>query len=353
VEDFSHIPESQKPHVRILYWNAVYGNKDWKFFDPCPEYPECKVGFEKCRRLAGSCTMTWDHAEADNVDAIVFHSRDSMGSFPNRNPKVPWILLGKESAAHDPLLRNEGELRRFNMSSTYRYDTSEMVWSYIDWPDIESVYRMPVPIEERNKEVPIAWVASNCGTITNRRTDYVKELMKYVKIDSYGQCLGNKAPPPELQALHRGEAAIRLASQYRFYLAFENSNCNGYVSEKFWRAIVSGAVPIVLGAPDIDNYAPTNHSIIKASDFASAKDLAEYINKLHNDDNLYKEYLSYKYDRKLAPHFREFWYKSYAGCNSVGLCDYLAKLKLGLATHSADHHPPPDNSCEDASAVRV
>ena len=38
-------------------------------------------------------------------------------------------------------------------------------------------------------------------------------------------------------------------SQYKFYLAFENSfHCNDYLSEKFWRnALHEGAVPIVFG----------------------------------------------------------------------------------------------------------
>ena len=37
--------------------------------------------------------------------------------------------------------------------------------------------------------------------------------------------------------------------QFKFYLAFENSKCKDYISEKFFQnAVLSGAVPIVLGA---------------------------------------------------------------------------------------------------------
>ncbi len=34
---------------------------------------------------------------------------------------------------------------------------------------------------------------------------------------------------------------------YKFYLAFENSFCADYVSEKFWRTMSLTLVPIVMG----------------------------------------------------------------------------------------------------------
>ena len=33
----------------------------------------------------------------------------------------------------------------------------------------------------------------------------------------------------------------------QFYLAFENSHCQDYITEKFWRALDKGIVPIVMG----------------------------------------------------------------------------------------------------------
>eukprot|EP01105_Mastigella_eilhardi_P026715 TRINITY_DN784_c0_g1_i3.p2 TRINITY_DN784_c0_g1~~TRINITY_DN784_c0_g1_i3.p2 ORF type:complete len:123 (-),score=44.48 TRINITY_DN784_c0_g1_i3:25-393(-) len=77
-------------------------------------------------------------------------------------------------------------------------------------------------------------------------------------------------------------------------------------------------VPIVMGAPNIDDYAPTPHSIIKATDFASPKELANYINMLDQNDALYDQYLDYKNPRpgqleagyrqqQLSPHFRSLF----------------------------------------------
>ena len=38
-----------------------------------------------------------------------------------------------------------------------------------------------------------------------------------------------------------------LWDNYKFYLAFENSDCNHYITEKFWNALANGVVPIVYG----------------------------------------------------------------------------------------------------------
>lgn len=41
---------------------------------------------------------------------------------------------------------------------------------------------------------PVLYIHSDCETPTER-DKYVKELMHYVKIDSYGKCLNNKQLP--------------------------------------------------------------------------------------------------------------------------------------------------------------
>ncbi len=38
-----------------------------------------------------------------------------------------------------------------------------------------------------------------------------------------------------------------LLRSYMFYLAFENSNCDGYITEKFWRTLKLNIVPVVMG----------------------------------------------------------------------------------------------------------
>ena len=47
-----------------------------------------------------------------------------------------------------------------------------------------------------------------------------------------------------------------LAESYWFYLAFENSICNDYITEKFWRTLDLKTVPVVMGGGNYLRDAP-------------------------------------------------------------------------------------------------
>ena len=43
----------------------------------------------------------------------------------------------------------------------------------------------------------------------------------------------------------------KLMAKYKFTLATENAVCDGYMTEKLWRPLMLGSVPIVLGSPRV------------------------------------------------------------------------------------------------------
>ena len=56
---------------------------------------------------------------------------------------------------------------------------------------------------------------------------------------------------------------------YKFYLAFENSDCEDYITEKFWRTLNKTlSIPIVMGKGNYKALAPPN-SYIHVDDFTS------------------------------------------------------------------------------------
>lgn len=77
------------------------------------------------------------------------------------------------------------------------------------------------------KSKMVAWFVSNCGAL-NARMEYVQELSEHVPVDIYGAC-------GALECV-RGSAncTAMLNRDYKFYLSFENSNCEHYVTEKFF-----------------------------------------------------------------------------------------------------------------------
>ena len=78
-------------------------------------------------------------------------------------------------------------------------------------------------------------------------------------------------------------------TRYKYYLAFENSVCLDYISEKIHKPYLSQAIPIVLGGAKFDRVMPP-HSYIDAMDFDSPKALAEYLKYLDQDEDKYMEY---------------------------------------------------------------
>ena len=42
---------------------------------------------------------------------------------------------------------------------------------------------------------------------------------------------------------------LDIISQYKYALAIENAICTDYITEKFWRPLYAGTVPIVKGSP--------------------------------------------------------------------------------------------------------
>ena len=40
-------------------------------------------------------------------------------------------------------------------------------------------------------------------------------------------------------------------AKYKFTLATENALCDDYITEKIWRPLMLGSVPVILGSPKI------------------------------------------------------------------------------------------------------
>lgn len=43
----------------------------------------------------------------------------------------------------------------------------------------------------------------------------------------------------------------KFIARYKFVIAYENSVCNDYITEKLWRPLNLGVVPIYFGAPNV------------------------------------------------------------------------------------------------------
>ena len=61
-----------------------------------------------------------------------------------------------------------------------------------------------------------------------------------------------------------------LGETFQFYLAFENSLCDDYVTEKFFNVLLADMIPVVMNGANMSSIAPKN-SYIDLKDFETIK----------------------------------------------------------------------------------
>jgi hypothetical protein len=243
-----------------------------------------------------SCDFTTDLGRLSQATAVVFHIPTLRSiPLPPKYPGQQWVAWSLESEVNYHELADPAFMRRFEITMTYRRNAT--VWHpYFGAATEAALLRPPRPKTEPS---PMVYFRSSpvdrCG-----RTAYAAALMRRVKVDSYGRVLHNRdLPVPDAGA----ETIMSVTARYKFALVLENSLAEDYVTEKLFCALISGSVPVYRGAPNVATFAPADHCLINAADFAGAVELAAYLNWLNEHDAAYREYLAWK-DTGLRPEFR-------------------------------------------------
>ena len=117
------------------------------------------------------------------------------------------------------------------------------------------------------------------------RLDFIKELNKYKKVDMGGKAYNNIGS----KVLNK----INFLSSYKFSIAMENTDGDGYITEKILESFIAGTIPIYYGNYMVDEYInPKAYILIKGK--KDIKNKINYIKKIDNDNNLYMSILREK-----------------------------------------------------------
>lgn len=290
-----HISKAVDDDLPILLWwtNRIFPHERQKSYT--------KIGCE-----LGSCLITANRKYAKNkkTHAFLFYGTDIKPNdlpLPRKSNHL-WALFHEESPLNNYILCHEKFLRLFNFTSTCRRESDFPITTQFILDPKYFISRLPVPLAVKNEYkktrgyAPLLYIQSHCA-VPSDRDRYVKELMKFIEIDSYGACLQNKDmhdrfkdPPSNLY----NDDFLDFIAPYKFHLAFENAYLEDYMTEKLMRTLYLGSIPVYKGAPNAHSWMPSNKSVIYVDDFATPKDLATFIKKLDEDDLEYESYLKYK-----------------------------------------------------------
>jgi hypothetical protein len=273
--------------------------------------------------LRGSCT---DHCIFTNNTRLLNKSnavilfRSLRKPPPRKLTNQKWIYFTNESPAHiGPILTNTAWKRvaaKFDWLMSYR-PRSDIVFSFGNLTKSESTPYFDYSKIFAEKTKDVVWLVSHCDT-NSKRELYVKELQKYISVDIYGKCGNKNCTSPIHKAEDFTSCKSFLSLQYKFYLSFENSLCDNYVSEKVY-GVYGGdnmMIPVVRSAPNSASFLPTG-TYISTSGFKSPKQLAEYLKEVGSSEEKYISILKEKHKYKLIP-----WMENYKQtiCN---LCKML------------------------------
>ncbi|XP_076665647.1 alpha-(1,3)-fucosyltransferase 10 isoform X2 [Andrena cerasifolii] len=240
------------------------------------------------------------------ISALLFYgSSFQIDDLPKwKSDGVPWGLIHEESPRNNPILVQQEALNLFTYSSTFsRF--SDVPLTLVDLPGITELLGTEYFVSTKEKTklmytkdlAPLLYIQSDCDTASNRDV-YVTELMKYIRVDSYGACLNNaefdkRLKENYLEALNR-EDFLSFAGNYKFTIAFENAVCHDYITEKLWRPLIVGSVPIYYGSPSFKDWLPNDMSAISVLDFKDPRTLATFLLDLSRNETAYDKYLSHK-----------------------------------------------------------
>lgn len=246
---------------------------------------------------ADRAAITTDHARLGDADAVVFHlpTLQPITALTKPHGQV-WVLWSMESVINYPALADPALLAFFDIVMSYA--RSADVWvPYLPERKVwEDAVRRAVPDKT---EVAPAVLFQSSAINRSGRLGYAAELMKTLRVDSYGKVLTTRTlPAPD----SGGATKLATIGRYKFCLALENSICDDYVTEKFFEPLLAGAVPVYLGARNVDAFAPGENCYIDVRHFAGPAQLADHLNALDRDPLAYQHYLAWR-TQPLRPAF--------------------------------------------------
>ncbi|KAL1269064.1 hypothetical protein QQF64_031353 [Cirrhinus molitorella] len=247
-----------------------------------------RFDFSDCKTIYNidSCNLTDDRSLYNDSDAVlIFHEAISwnLSSLPP-SPHPPfqkWIWFHVEPPTK--IKKIPGLENLFNLTLSYKQDA--------DIPVQMSLITSKKPNEEfviLKKDKLVCWFLSknDSSTGVGTRNKFYQEFSKYINVTVI-----KTAYVKFLDYYNYYQTMARC----KFYLVFQNSIYNDYITDKLSRPLAAGTVPVVLGPPrkNYANFVPAE-SFIHVNDFPDAKSLAEYLLQLDKDKDAYRKYFDWR-----------------------------------------------------------
>ncbi|XP_065193728.1 uncharacterized protein LOC135824914 [Sycon ciliatum] len=268
-----------RKQILILMWNKVFRST----FLPQRDKP---YPFLCCDGV--QLSYTTKRSYQFTADVIEYHMEDSYAIDPTRHTAKDKISMLFVMEAQ----REWTRLRRpFNLLRSF-INTADIYQPYFAGGGSclcnQTLRALPVPFKLKLKTAPMLALVTNCRSHSGRE-GLLQSLIAAIPTHSYGHCFHNKHGVVN--------DSVALATHYKFTVAAENSICDEYITEKFFRLFKAGSVPVVVsvnGKPGYEALSPTPHSYLDVARFDSADDAANEILMASASVSQYMKYHTYR-----------------------------------------------------------
>lgn len=302
--------KNNSKNLLILEYTKIFGSSKY-----CQKFDQNIVDAKNYLYLNEcpfkNCIFSCDKNLLNNAQAIIFHQADleeeikynndylkNLNMVAKQRNNQTWILWNDEANKVDENL----DAFFFNWTMSYRIDSEVSDCSY------GCIYRKIIKNNENfyqkiklsfeSKKNQAVWFVSNCGP--KFRINFAKSLKKFFPVKVFGAC--SNYFESFFSSIFKDDCSRETKceqeqlSQNKFYLSFESKNCSNYLTEKVWKMLHIGIIPVVI-QPSKTFYEinlPPN-SFIHAQDFDfNVEKLANYLNFVANDFDTYYRYLKWK-----------------------------------------------------------
>lgn len=260
--------EDKKDKRILLFYNSAFWYRE---------------SLRRWEEVSDQYLLTDDRKYFDQAFAVVFDVPDLMLNLDHDIEKADdqvWIAWSMECEKNYPWPNDEIR-KMFDIHVNY-HPEADVVCPYYGGIKKD---KMPTDADLSRKENKVCMFISS-PVNQSKRQEYLAELMQYIDIDSYGTLYNNK----RLDSDDGWSTKIKTYSKYKFIIAFENAIGKDYVTEKFYDPLLAASVPIYLGAPNVDEFSPSDNCYINVNDFISPKELANHIKMCFQNDDAYLKY---------------------------------------------------------------
>ncbi|XP_068443109.1 4-galactosyl-N-acetylglucosaminide 3-alpha-L-fucosyltransferase 9-like [Clinocottus analis] len=289
-------PINAEPDIIVLIWMYPFGST---FPLSCDDF-----NIQRCQ-------LTDDRTLYNKSNGVLFHHRNINGELVAKIPEMPrlpfqkWVWFNMESPANThPISEFNGA---YNLTCSYRLDSDIPV----PYGHLEPLTSKDESFKFPAKDKLVCWIVSNWNA-RYKRVQFFNELKKHIDIKTYGNAFGKHINHDDYS---------KIISSCKFYLSFENSIYTDYITEKLFRPMKLGTVPITLGPSRqmYEKHIPRD-SFIHYEDFSTPKELAERLLYFDKNQTEYVRFFNWTNTLKVMD-------SSFGREHACRTCEYLQSHK--------------------------